>query len=174
MSTESEQELSDLARALGKLVPQTPNLQRDRLLFAAGQRRGRRIVRLQTAGNLVLLGLCLFLGYRFWTQPTPAREIRIVTVHAPQSTPIEQSSVPPDEAIPDIVQPNLRPLPPVIVDNEHPPSYGTVQRNIPHYGERALPYPPSVEGKMLIPQEPTRAGSRPGFAESIVLTFPWR
>jgi len=174
MSTEPDQELNDLARALGKLVPQTPNLQRDRLLFDAGRRSGRRIVHLQSAANIALLSLCVFLGYRFWSLPTPAREVRIVTVHVPQPMPIEQPTVPVDEVMPDIAPPNLRPLPPVIVGNEHPPTYGTIQRNIPHYGDRALPYLPSVEGKRLVAQEPTRAGSRPGFAESLVLTFPWR
>lgn len=175
MSAGPEKELSDLARALGKLVPQAAPLQRDRLMFEAGRRRGRRLTWLYAAGNVLLAGICVFLGYQAWMRPTPRPEVKVVTVYVPERR------MDPVEPAPPVLEGELEamepaaPEPPSYVPGlEYPRPYGTIRRNMPLLGDSALPHlSPGWEAAPAVEAIP-RAGSRPGMADSYHFVSPWR
>lgn len=167
MSAESEKELSDLERALGKLVPQPSHVVRDRILFAAGEMRARRVTRLLAACIVALVGLSAFLSYQLWVRPLPSPEVRIVTMYPPDTTPVEPPT--PKKDVPESIELTVPPLPPVL-SGDHPSHYGAIQRNIPHFGEGALRPGSPVVDSPFAETAPTRIGSRPGASESLL---PW-
>lgn len=171
MSEGPDQELKDLEQALSKLVPRPPELNRDRLLFAAGQARTRRWARLFFSANLVLAGLCLYLGYLLWKEPS-APEVRYITVKVVEPAPRESEDVVPAD------EEGNRP-PPFPWPGEGPPStypsgYGTIQKKIPSMGESALPPLVTSPGLAAPGLKPVRAGDRPGLLDPALVPFHWR
>lgn len=168
MSAGPEKELKDFESALAGLRPKPADLERDRLFFAAGGMRPRRLTRYFLAGNVLLGAACLYLGYLLWMRPMPAPEVKVVTVTVVERVPIE--------APPVIEEPPVVPVPakPPLVEPEpetpgsYPPPYGTIHKKMARMGEDALPTPPWFKDADVGTSEPERAGGRPRLFDTLM------
>ncbi|MFO0968880.1 MAG: hypothetical protein U0793_25280 [Gemmataceae bacterium] len=170
MSAGPEKDLKAIERQLAGLVPQSANIERDRLFYAMGRASLRRFIRLGVAAFVLVSGACLLLGWLLLTIPAPQPQTRTITVYLPTTAAAESAS----EA--------ERPAAALLVGAPRPdkpdepayPSYGSIQKNISRLGEYALPpLTPTAPGADPTPG-PTRAGSRPGFLDEFFRSSPGR
>ena len=150
MSAGPEQELSDLERALARLVPQAPNLQRDRLLFTAGEMCGPTCPALLGGKCPACEAHVCSLDTSFWFDRGPQIVTRVVVERETRPIPNEPAPTLPEERTeeePESTTPPLALPRPVLSGSDTSPPYWTIHRNIPHFGDRALPYlTPSKDG----------------------------
>ncbi len=101
MSEFSEPELTGLEASLARLRPQVGSLNRDQVLFRAGQASVRRgWVWPAAAMSFGLAAIALALAW--WAQPGPAPEVRVVYLSAPAA---------PAPAPPAVIPEKEKPLP---------------------------------------------------------------
>jgi hypothetical protein len=89
----NDSELAAIEADLGRLVPQNPQLQRDRLLFQMGRasaRGGRFWPALTACTTLLALGM----AWLAWEQYTSVPSVRTVIVHVEKPAPEPGPSVP--------------------------------------------------------------------------------
>lgn len=167
MSQESEPELNELETALSRLVPRQPDWNRDRLLFAAGQARTRRWVRLLLAGNFLLICLSLYLANLLLFRPVPPTRIQYIQVPPPVPTPQEgELEFRGEEPGPKPAQEPVVPSAPgEDWPGRFPPSYGTIRARISTMGEGALPTHGWGKPAGTPERMPLRVGERPALFE---------
>lgn len=93
-------DLADLATSLKQLRPAAPGIERDRLLFEAGQRSARRPLGWQAATFLAaLVALGTALGWH-WSSPEVRERIVYLPAPTPQAPTLAAREEPPEEAPP--------------------------------------------------------------------------
>src|SRR5262249_51406982 len=132
-----ERGLRELESALAALAPAPARIDRDRVLFRAGQRNVASRVRLWqgTAAMCALLGAGLTVTWAL--QPRPAAEIRVVRVEVPLPVPA------PEESAPIPVQPPGPSVVPAVggdaADAKIMLAYLHLQQQVMRFGPDAIP-----------------------------------
>lgn len=143
-------ELKAFEQALQSLAPQPTRVNRDRLMFRAGQRVGTGCAwRWPVAmGSLAALALAAVL----WFRPAPQPVVQVVYVPV---------AVAPVEVVPEESGPAPAPLP-RFSDGARPrpprDSYLQLREYVTRWGADALPHPPATESAE--PRPPVRAFDR--------------
>jgi hypothetical protein len=131
-----EPNLSALESALAALKPAPAALDRDRLMYRAGQVSARRRNWLWPSAAAALLLVSLGLGAALLARPKPAETIRVVYVEknpAPESAPAPRPAPPPEKAV-------ALELPSLPASAAYLRTRGEVLR----WGAEALPEPPPL------------------------------
>jgi hypothetical protein len=182
-----EEDVKPLESALAALQPAAPALQRDRLLFRAGQlaaRRGRWVWPLLT---VLSTGAALYLGMAALERAAapPVREIVVVREQTPATAPLPPP-VPPLEgepAPPSVPSGPAVPMQPAVAADysfdlpELPaPTYRHLQNQVLRWGVEALPSGVGTDAEQSGARSPTpvtSAGARPSWTSQQSLFF-WR
>lgn len=188
-----EEDVKPLESALAALQPAAPALQRDRLLFRAGQlaaRRGRWIWPLLTVFST---SAALYLGWVVLERAAapPAREIVVVREPAPgpSAPPAVPQVAPPlaEDAPPAPISPAPSTVAPVAAANGYSfdlpdmpvPSYRHLQNQALRWGVEALPTGTTPDPNLApewtpAPSPVTSAGSRPALMPRASIWSLWR
>ncbi len=93
--------VSALERALAGLAPSIAGLNRDRLMFAAGQSAARRRRRLWPVATGLMAAVAACLAVALLLRPGPAPEVRYVRVEVPAAPAPAPAVTEPEPAAPD-------------------------------------------------------------------------
>jgi hypothetical protein len=163
--SQQHEKLGDLERLLASLPPRPAALDRDRLLFRAGQASMRRN-RLWPTATFVMSVTSACLAFLLVARPMPQTEVRIVRVQIPVPAPSSQATT--DQTIAADAQPNTsfgqasESIAPAM-------SYWQMQRQAIRFGVEGLPsnvaYGDETPSAAFMDGPELSAGSRPKLIE---------